>query len=371
MLTALLWLLAPPLLAQVAPPEPAGPVPLAEKGIVLDEDSLPPPVQAPAISAADFSTDSTEAARAYGRGDYAKARSLAKVASMQGAARAQLLYAIMLRDGLGGPKDAVQAVHWLRSAAGRGQTYAWLALAQMAFAREGGLSVSDGRDYLQKAAQAGSVEAKEVLGRVFASGLGGPLDTGQAERWFRAAIADGSVRAKQWLGDLLFAAHEDSKALHWYREAAREGDARSAYRAGIILADPQSPLYDEPAARPLLHQAAQAGDAEAMTAWAIMLAHQEPPRPALVARWLRKAAQADDGEGQYLYAVALAKGEGVQMDRSAAYEWAVRAVRHDPRDPKRRALAVTLGQALPGPERDRIEQIAQQPLLILAHTALP
>ena len=315
--------------------------------------------------------DSSAAARAYGAGDYARARTLAAKASTQGSAQAQLLYAIILRDGLGGPKDAVQAVHWLRQAAAGGQTYAWLALAQMAFARQGGLSIGDGREFLQKAARAGSTEAKEVLGRVFASGLGGPLDTGAAERWLRDAIADGSVRAKQWLGDLLFAAHRDREALHWYREAAREGDARSAYRAGIILADPQSPFYDEAAARPLLHQAAQDGDAEAMTAWAIMLAHQKPPRPALVARWLRKAAQADDGEGQYLYAVVLAKGEGVQMDRSAAYEWAVRAVRHDPRDPKRRALATALGSALPGPERDRIEQIAQQPLLILPHTALP
>lgn len=340
-------------------------------GIVLGEDILPQPVPAPSISGADFSTDSSAAARAYGRGDYQAARTLAATASTQGGARAQLLFAVMLRDGLGGPKDAVQAVHWLRSAASGGQTYALLALAQMAFARQGGLSVSDGRGFLKKAAQKGSIEAKEVLGKVFASGLGGPLDSGQAERWFRAAIADGSVRAKQWLGDLLFAARKDGEALHWYREAAREGDARSAYRAGIILADPQNALHDEAAARPLLHQAAQAGDAQAMTAWAIMLAHLKPPRPALVARWLRKAAQADDGEGQYLYAVVLAKGEGVQMDRTLAYEWAVRAVRHDPQDPKRRALAATLGKALPGPERDRIEQIAQQPLLIIAHTALP
>ena len=59
------------------------------------------------------------------------------------------------------------------------------------------------------------------------------------------------------------------------------------------------------------------------------------------------------------------------QDREGAFEWAVRAVRHDPQNSEYRALAVALGSALPGPVRERIEEIAKQPLLILSHTASP
>jgi uncharacterized protein len=345
--------------------------PVFKEGIVLDADTLPPPIELPEFPDSNFAKDEFAAAEAYAKGEYNKARILATAQSAQGNARAQYLLATLLRKGQGGAVDTLGAVRWFQKAANGGEVHAWLSLAQMAFNNQGGLSAGDGRAFLIKAANKNSTEAKLVLAQVYTSGLGGPLNTNRAIVWFRAAIHDGSVRAKQLLGDLFFGQGKDEEALKLYREAAREGDSRSAYQAGIILADPENALHDEQAARPLIEQAALDGLPEAMTAWAIFAAHETPPRQAEAARWLRKAAQADDGEGQYLYAVALAKGEGVQMDREAAYEWAVRAVRHDPQDQTRRALAMALGSALPGPVRGRIEEIAEQPLLIFSRTALP
>ncbi len=365
-----LWLgfISGPVMAQEQPPEKP---PVFEEGIILGEDSLPPLIALPEFPESDFSKDEFTAANAYAKGDYVLARTLAAAQGAKGNTRAQYLYATLLRKGLGGAVDTANAVLWYKKAAKGKDVYAWLALAEMAFSNQGGLAAGDGRGFLLQASALGSTEAKIVLAQVFTSGLGGPLDTQQAKTWYRAAIHDGSVLAKQYLGNLLFGQGEDEEALRLYREAAREGDVRSAYQAGIIMADAQSPLYDLGASRPLIEQAAMDKLPEAMTAWAIFVIQQKPPRLAEGARWLRKAAEADDGEGQYLYAISLAKGEGVRMDREAAYEWAVRAVRHDPQDEERRALAVALGSALPGPVRGRIEEIAEQPLLILSHTVSP
>ncbi|PHS23013.1 MAG: hypothetical protein COA84_11805 [Robiginitomaculum sp.] len=355
-------------LAQVAPTEKP---PVFKEGIVLGEDDLPPLIDLPKFSTQSFADDDFDAARAYAKGNYQLARTLATAQSATSDARAQYLLGTMLRKGQGGPVESANAVNWYQKAAKGGEVFAWLSLAEMAFANQGGLAAIDGRPFLLKAAGKGSTEAKIVLGQVFTSGLGGPLDIDQAKAWYIKAIFDGSVRAKQLLGNLLFGQSEDEEALALYREAATEGDTRSAYQAGIILADPESPLFDQGAAAPLIKQAAMAALPEAMTAWAIFALQEDPPRPAEAARWLRKAAQADDGEGQYLYAIAMAKGDGVMMDRETAYEWAVRAVRHDPKSSDYRALAVALASALPGPVRSRIEEIAKQPLLILSHTASP
>jgi len=355
-------------MAQTGPVEKP---PVFKEGIILGEDALPPLIDVPEFPTSSFANDDFDAAQAYARGEYVLARTLASAQSAQGDARAQYLLGTMMRKGQGGPVESANAVNWFKKSAKGGEVYAWLSLAEMAFDNQGGLSASDGRRFLLNAARKDSTEAKIVLGQVFTSGLGGPLDTEQAKSWFKKAIYDGSVRAKQLLGNLLFSQGEDEEALRLYKEAAREGDTRSAYQAGIILADPESPLFDQAAAAPLIEQAAKGALPDAMTAWAIFTLQEEPPRPAEAARWLRKAAEADDGEGQYLYAIALAKGEGVRMDREAAYEWAVRAVRHDPQNAERRALAMALGSALPGPTRGRIEEIAEQPLLILSHTASP
>ncbi len=346
-------------------------IPMFKEGIVLQEGSLPPLIDLPEFPETDFSSDEFAAADAYGRGDYDQARTLAAAQSAEGDARAQFLFAVMLRKGQGGEVNPALAVRWFQKAAKSGEVHAWLSLAEMAFDNQGGLFAGDGRGYLIKAANKGSTEAKIVLAQVMMSGVGGPPDTEKAKTWYHSAIYDGSVMAKRLLGDVLYSQSKDEEALALYIAAAREGDARSAYQAGIILADPESTLHDESAARPLIEQAALDALPEAMTAWAIFAITQEPPRPAKAARWLRKAANADDGEGQYLYAIALAKGEGVLENREEAYEWAVRAVRHDPEDQERRALAVALGSALPGPVRGRIEEIAEQPLLVFSHTASP
>lgn len=350
-------------------------IPLFQEGIILDEGTLPPLIEVPDFPSDNFENDESLAAAAYAKGDYIEARTLAATAAANGNARAQYLLATLLRKGLGqapeAPVEVANAIKWYREAANNGEMNANLALAEMSFANAGGLIVSDGRSFLLKAANQGSVEAKIVLGQVFATGLGGPLDIEQAISWYQSAVQDGSVLAKQYIGNLYYSQHKDAEALTFYKAAAREGDARSAYQAGIIMADPQSKFYDLEAAAPLLHKSALAGEPAGMTAWGIFSVQQNPSRPAEAARWFRKAAEADDGEGQYLYSIILAKGEGVKEDREAAYEWAVRAVRHDPNDQDRRALAVSLGSALPGPVRGRIEEVAEQPLFIFGNTTSP
>ncbi len=354
--------------AQVADDDPN--VPLSfEEGIVLDPQDLPPPIEIPEFSKQTFEANNTVAAEAFTQKKYDMARRLAATGAEAGIGADMFLYAHLLRSGLGGAVDTVGAVRWYRAAAQKGEVGALLALAHMAFENQGGLAAGDGRAFLRQAAAKKSVEAKIVLGQVFLSGMGGPLDEEEAKRWFLAAVADGSTEAKRRLADLYYMQGKEAAAVSLYRQAAMDGNARAAYRGGIALADPQGKIHDEAAAAPLLRQAAHAGLPEGMTAWGLYIAHQKPPLLAKAARWFRKGALAGDGEGQYLYAVALAKGEGVLQNREAAYEWAVRAVRDDPEDGTRRDLALALARSLPGPTRARIEEIARQPLLVFANSA--
>jgi len=300
--------------------------------------------------------------------DYTQARILAGKAGANGSSGAQLLFGIMLDQGLGGPEDPENAAIWYHDAAEGGQTDAWLALAGLAFAERGGLSVSDARGFLVHAADERSPEAYLALGRAFASGHGGPLDEQQAKIWFQKAIGAGINSARTALADLYLIEGEENKALKLYQTAAFGGSSDAALKAGILQADPESAVYAPKQAGKELRMAAEDGAPAAMTAYGIYLSSITPKLPAQAARWFRKAAQADEPEGQYLYALVLAKGEGVLEDREMAFEWSLRARDQQKTNTEYQDLAEVLGQSLPPVIRERVYGRSKMPLMILTRT---
>jgi len=309
-----------------------------------------------------------EAIGAWQDEDYVKARVLAARAGADGEAQGQFLFAILLDQGLGGPEQPENAVIWYREAVKNGEKDALLALAGMAFANRGGLSASDGRKFLITAAEQGAPEAMLALGRAFASGLGGVLDEEQAAHWFQSAASVGVNPARVALADLLLTQNKDEQALALYKTAVLGGSAEAAYKIGVLHADPKSPAYDQQLAGQYLQIAADAGNGLAMTAYGLFLSAGTPPLPAQAARWFRKAALVNEPEGQYLYALALAKGEGVAVDRSLAYEWALRASNNQPGQMEYHQLAEVLRLELPPTIRDLVHSRAQMPLTILTRT---
>ncbi len=306
-----------------------------------------------------------EAIKAWQEQDYIKARVLAASAGAEGNGQAQMLFAILLEQGKGGPRQPENAVAWYMEAANNGQADAWLSLARLALANSGGLSAGDGRKFLLKAAENNISEAFLALGRVYAAGIGGAPDEQAAERWFRQAIAVGINQGRVALADLLLTQNKDEQALELYKTAVFGGSVEAAYKLGVLQTDPDSPVYDPDQAGKQLQVAADAGNPRAMTAYGIFLAGGNPPLPARAARWFRKAALADEAEGQYLYALSLAKGEGVVMDRELAYEWALRASNNDPSQDEYHKLAELLRLELSPAVRDLIFARAQMPLMIM------
>jgi hypothetical protein len=78
-------------------------------------------------------------------------------------------------------------------------------------------------------AMAGSAEAQNNVGEIYAKGLGTPPDYGMAFQWFRKAADQGYARAKINLGWLyeegLGVAKDPAAALNLYRDAAGNGDS--------------------------------------------------------------------------------------------------------------------------------------------------
>jgi len=316
------------------------------------------------FSQIDQLSETALAYQAWQGGDYVKARVLAALAGADGDPQGQFLFAILLDNGLGGDKQTTNAIKWYREAANNGVGDAWVALAGIAFENRGGLSSSDGRKFLTKAARLEIPEAMLALGRSFTSGFGGQPDEVKAEQWFQRAIANGVNDARVALADLLLSQNKDDAALALYKTAVFGGSAEAAWKAGVLQADPDSLVFAPQNAGRQLQTAATAGNLLAMTAYGIFLSSSTPPLPASAARWFRKAAEGGEPEGQYLYALSLAKGEGISMDRELAYEWALRAKDAASDEEQYSQLAEALGMALPPAKRDLIYARAKMPLMI-------
>lgn len=153
----------------------------------------------------------------------------------------------------------------LRNLARNGLTPAMPLLGRVLVQRGDARSVAEGREWLQRAAQAGDATAALQLGKLWFKGAPGlPADA--------------------------------DRALPWLKQAADQGQEAAAHYIALILKNgsPQTPAHPEAAAR-----------------------------------WMRRAAEAGWADSQFLLGQMLLHGQGVKADPMEARAWFERAAEQD------------------------------------------
>ena len=123
-------------------------------------------------------------------------------------------------------------------------------------------------DVLVGAAEAGNVDAMNLLGVLYTIGTQVPRDYSVAMRWFQKAADGGSVAAMSNLATIyLFGigtSRDHAIALRWFARAAELGDVHSMYSVGVMAEKGLGTARDLQLARSMYLKAAEAGYAPAM-----------------------------------------------------------------------------------------------------------
>lgn len=166
---------------------------------------------------------------------------LVRAAAQRGVCEAQALYAQMLLDGKLVPADLAYAFH-----------------------------------LFERAALGGHLESINMVGRCLDQGWGVAASPSLAERWFRKAAERGSDWGMYNLATLLILGRgvkEDRlHALHWLREAAALGHAKSINLLGGFYEDGWEVVQDMARARECYRISAVRGDFRGQFNYARMLA---------------------------------------------------------------------------------------------------
>jgi TPR repeat protein len=123
------------------------------------------------------------------------------------------------------------------------------------------------REWYEKAADKGSVDAMVSLGVLYANGQGVAQDYAKAREWYQQAAVKGSADAMYNLGNLYDDGHgvaqDFSKAREWYEKAADKGSVEAMFTLGLHYDYGHGVAQDFAKAREWYEKAADKGDASA------------------------------------------------------------------------------------------------------------
>ncbi len=310
-----------------------------------------------------------EGAAAYEHHDWAVAAGELKPLSDHGDPRAQARYGRLLLDGLGVPKNKIEALRLLQAAADADDPEAevWLSLAVRT--GRGGLTpdpvraaalleraarqdypvaihdlgtlylvglgvprdVARALDYLHRSAALGLPASFDQLGRLYWSGGEVPRDHALAVTWLRKGAEAGVPSSQAMLAEALWAgdgtAPDHTEALRWFRAAAGQGDPAAMTRLGVILINGAGVPRDVGQGMDLLRAAAAKGDANAAENLARVYWYGGPEAKdhAQALPWLRVAAAKGSPWAENTLGVALFTGDSVGRDQAGAVAWFRRA----------------------------------------------
>lgn len=167
--------------------------------------------------------------QAYDSGRYEQAIEDWADAAEDGSADAQHALGWAYANGLGVERNEAEAVAWYERAAGRGHTGAQVNLAILYDDGIGILAPDPRRAaaLFRQAADAGSPEAQNSLGRMYKAGRGVPRDPRQAAVWLERAAKQGYAPAQNSFG-LMYLNGEGVRrdpqlAYVWLERAVRQG----------------------------------------------------------------------------------------------------------------------------------------------------
>lgn len=130
----------------------------------------------------------------------ARVRQLTALAAERGAAAAQWRFAMMLREGRGGPIDLAGAYTWARRSGENGELNGMISTAVMLATGEG-VAENDvaARSWYYQATERGSAHALRALGGMFITGEGGAVDEAHGLAYLMLAASGGDEVAIRFL----------------------------------------------------------------------------------------------------------------------------------------------------------------------------
>lgn len=190
-----------------------------------------------------------------------------------------LLEAVDWYTGVAGAVDDVRARELLEEVIGRGGPLArmWLArvhsTGRMGFPRDEERARAIAAEVIaevERAAEAGVLEAVFLMGTAYDEGLGKPVDPVRAAEWHRRAGERGHVLGAHNLGNQYAAGRgveeNHARAAEWWLRAAERGDAITQLRLGEAYEAGRGVPLDLERAREWYGRAAAAGNAQAQEA---------------------------------------------------------------------------------------------------------
>jgi uncharacterized protein len=171
------------------------------------------------------------------RKDYKQARFFMEQAAQQGLPKAQVMYATLLYEGLGGEQDFAGARKWFTQAANKNQPSAQFFMGVMEQLGKGApANEAKAAQWYEKAAKQGHVRANVALGMLYASGKGIKTDFAKARQYFEYAALRGHNVAQLKLGlmyKLGFGTAIDlPRGYAWLEIAKAGGNTKAATFAG-------------------------------------------------------------------------------------------------------------------------------------------
>lgn len=195
------------------------------------------------------------------------AAELKKVAET-GDARSQLLFAHLLDEGAGVPRDLTAALGWYHKSADQGDPHACFELAKLQLSgKSGPHDDKSSVRLLFRAGEAGHTGAQALLGALFIVGRGKEAFASQV-KLFRHSAEKGAARDQYTLGWILRdgagVTRAPADAQLWLTKAARQGNAAAALLLGDMALTGEVGQKDTAAAIHWFEKAAAAGEQAAV-----------------------------------------------------------------------------------------------------------
>jgi hypothetical protein len=166
------------------------------------------------------------------------------------------------------------------------------------------------------AAEAGNVEAMNLLGVLYTLGTPVPRDYSMALYWFQKAVDGGSADAMNNLGTMYLlgigVSRDYVNALRWHERSAARGNAHSMYSVAVMADKGLGTARDPQLARAMYLKAAEAGFAPAMLQVSDDYARRSASKHDLIEAyaWLQIAWQS--GLPEELQIAALSRREDLE-----------------------------------------------------------
>ncbi|KAB8124153.1 sel1 repeat family protein [Komagataeibacter medellinensis] len=247
------------------------------------------------------------------------------------------MLALLYIQGRGVASDPDQARDWLQRAAVLGDVAAMTDLAATLLDRRDTPPATPAQaaaplpDF-RAMAQAGDPVAAFNLAVSLHRGVGCAADPAQAAMWMERAAEAGVVNAQYWYGRMLLAGEgisaSPSQARHWLERAASHGLPEACIAAAQARLEGYGGPRDHAGALAFYHRAAEAGRGEAMFSLGAMYGggHDVPPDRTQALHWFTRGAQAGNALAQFMLGRYLAQGLAGPVDRAQARHWLAQAV---------------------------------------------